>query len=132
MTPKQKAEYIIDRMSHWKQRLDLPRGLKIKTSFVTHREEDEECTHGKCHMQMLPYKSVTIEFYDELMSEKNFREEAEKTVIHELLHIVLHPLIAFVSSLAPDSQASYISELEEIIITTLEEAFITKGEKDET
>lgn len=131
MTPEQRTKFINERVEFWREHLDLPRGLKINLKFVTHREDDDEKRYGRAFIDAMQYKKATIEIYDAVFTAHNFKEEAEKAVVHEMLHLAIHPLISYANNLFSDDSGKqkHLEDLEETFISTLEEAFYSLTRK---
>ena len=124
MTPKQKIQFIDQRIQYWRNLLDLPHGLRLTIKYITPREDDDEQRYGRAFIHNMPYKRATIEIYEKVFAAPNFKEEAEKVIVHELMHLALNPLISFVSNIFSEASGNqkHLEDLEENFITTLEEA----------
>lgn len=77
---------------------------------------------------MMEYDVATLEIFDEVFAAKDFRQTADRTICHEMLHLALYPLVAFVANMFTDEPGKIkeADRLEERVVTVLEGA-LTRG-----
>lgn len=128
MTPKQMNDYLMKRVEHWRERLQIDPNLKITVKFVTGHECDGDAPYAEVFLDGIQYGRCTIHIYDRVFSDPNFKETADSTVFHELLHICLNDLTAYACNMfdGDEGKAKELIRLEETFITRMERAFTGK------
>jgi len=125
-TPKDKDEFIKNLITKWRNIFSIDTDLNIDVKYVAHREGDDETLYAATYVSMAQYGKVTIEIFDEVINSKDFEKEAESTIIHELLHVALHPLIAYCDNMftGDDGKKKELERLEDHVITRIEKGLV--------
>lgn len=125
MTAEQKNDYIIQRMKYWRRKLLIDPNLKITVKFVTGHEHEGDSPYAEVFLGNIHYGKCVIHFYERLFSEEPFKETADRTVFHELIHICLNDITSYASNMfdGDDGKQKELERLEETFVTRMERAF---------
>ena len=126
MSPAKQHKYIISRVKYWRDRLCVDNRITISIKFETPSEDDIDA-YACCHLGDLPYFKATIVFFPKALETKQFLSQVDSIICHEVLHILMGDLFAYVESKTEPRDADYLTKLEENLVCCLERAFCTEA-----
>lgn len=77
-------------------------------------------------LDMVEYNKATLTIYDLVFLDQEFYKEADATILHEMLHIVMHPLTTFCYNMfeGDEGKRRELERLEEQVVTSLEKSIV--------
>jgi len=126
--PEDRDQYIRDRIAYWRDRLRVSPSLKVKLKYITNNDPAER-NYAQIDRSMIEYDSAVLEVYDEVFAAADFKKTAEETICHEVLHLAMYPLVAFLDSMFTNDEGKQkeVERLEEAVVNVLQKAFTDKG-----
>ena len=122
MSPDKRHKFITDRIRYWRKRLGIDEGISISIKYVTQDDESHERVYASVDTSMLEYGRATVKIYDEVFASQNFAQLADESVCHEMVHLALHPLVAYCWSMfqGDEGKRAELERLEELVTTRFE------------